>query len=332
MSSKKLSRDEWSEFWKNDTLTTFLGTFGRNYDGEIKTFWDNCFAQLPIDAKIIDLATGNGALALLAMQYSESHDRNFEVSGIDFAEINPKNIESLNPNEKKLMSQINFLSHSNIEQTNLSDNSYDCAISQYGIEYSNLEKTIPELKRILRPNALFSVITHHAESIIVKQSKESLQQIAICLKESNIESILQEIINKFSEVSSQIEFEKLIQSTDLKNLRSNYNLAIRKIASESEQFENKWVTDYILSSFSKILGLAPNIPLEEKLKKIEAVHIELDTYTKRTEDLLSAALDEKQFGRFEKLLLENGFSDTNIAPQYYKKTDLIGYTVTAQHN
>ena len=330
MSNKKLSRDEWSEFWKNDTLTTFLGTFGRNYDGEIKEFWDDSFSQLPDNAKIIDLATGNGALAFLAMQYSESHSKDFSVTGIDYADINPNQIPSLSSEEKKLIESIEFLSNSNIETTNLADNYYDCAISQYGIEYSNLEKTIPELKRILKANSIFSVIVHHTDSIIIKQSSESLEQIDICLKNSNLESLLLEIIDNFSTVKSQAEFTELIQSENLKTLRSDYNLAIRKIASKAEAFENKWVTDFVLSSFSKILGLAPNTSLKEKLNKIEDIHSELKIYTKRTEDLLAAALNEEKFSRFEALLLASDFKDINITKQYYKNTDLIGFSLTAK--
>ena len=332
MSSKKLSRDEWSEFWKNDTLTTFLGTFGRNYDGEIKAYWDNCFSKLPNNAKIIDLATGNGALALLAMQYSKAHANDFSVTGIDFANINPNQIPSLSTDEKKLIESIEFLSNSNIEQTNLAEKSYDCAISQYGIEYSNLEKTIPELKRILKPNALFSVIVHHTDSKIIKQSRESLQQIDICCKDSNLEALLLEIIKNFSKANSQAEFAELIQSEKLKKLRSDYNLAIREIASKAEAFENKWVTDFVLSSFSKILGLAPDISLTEKLKNIESIHTELEIYTKRTEDLLAAALNEEHFTLFEELLLTNGFKNIQTAPQYYKGSDLIGFTITAIQN
>ena len=70
----RLDRDEWSRFWERGTVTTFEGHFGDNYDAEIRDFWWTEFARLADGAVIVDLATGNGALALLAARHGREHE------------------------------------------------------------------------------------------------------------------------------------------------------------------------------------------------------------------------------------------------------------------
>lgn len=49
------------------------------------------------------------------------------------------------------------------------DGNFDAAVSLFGIEYGNMDKTARELKRVLRPGAHFSFLVHHRESEILRE-------------------------------------------------------------------------------------------------------------------------------------------------------------------
>ncbi|WP_456373313.1 hypothetical protein, partial [Thiolapillus sp.] len=68
--AERLDARQWGDWWNKHSLTSFHGHFQNNYDGSLKQFWEERFANLPDNAAIVDLATGNGALALLAAEYS----------------------------------------------------------------------------------------------------------------------------------------------------------------------------------------------------------------------------------------------------------------------
>lgn len=70
MPRRLLTDDEWEQFWRHGSVTTFERSGNPNYDGEIREFWERQFATLREGARIVDLATGNGAVALLAAEYS----------------------------------------------------------------------------------------------------------------------------------------------------------------------------------------------------------------------------------------------------------------------
>ena len=55
-------------------MTSLPQDFAANYDGEVAEFWQAAFAQVPPAGRMIDLCTGNGAIALLAVAYANKTD------------------------------------------------------------------------------------------------------------------------------------------------------------------------------------------------------------------------------------------------------------------
>ena len=130
----RLSAAQWSRFWTKGSITTFIGRFADNYDGKVRDFWLEVFGQLERGARVVDLATGNGGLALLAQQYSRRHDRGFTITAVDYADIDPPRTFAQKPYASHLR-RIRFLARTPLEATGLPRASIDAAISQFGFEY-----------------------------------------------------------------------------------------------------------------------------------------------------------------------------------------------------
>jgi len=143
------------------------------------------------------------------LQFSKKHHRNFTLTAVD-----------------------------NIENTHLNSNSFDAAISQYGIEYSNLNQSIPEIKRLLKPQGRFFAITHNNQSKIILQAKESLEQISICLDKHNLLSLTQEFIQNIGLINNKSELIQLESNAKIIKLRTDYNQSIQYIEKEIACFEN----------------------------------------------------------------------------------------------
>jgi ubiquinone/menaquinone biosynthesis C-methylase UbiE len=61
-------RQAWDLFWSYDRLSSFgTGKGAGNYPPHISDGWRNLFASLPKGAHVLDIATGNGAIAVLAI-------------------------------------------------------------------------------------------------------------------------------------------------------------------------------------------------------------------------------------------------------------------------
>lgn len=138
--------EHWSEYWKSGHLTSFGNEFSENYTGHLRSIWERIFNRLPDNFRLLDIATGNGALPLLAQDHFKKSDVKGAIKGIDFANINSQPLieHHLNKNIS-----IELIGNVRAESLPFSDSEFDMVISQFGIEYSDIEKSFYEVNRVL---------------------------------------------------------------------------------------------------------------------------------------------------------------------------------------
>ena len=158
----------WDSFWRYDRLSSFHAAPGApNYGPPIADGWRAFFESLPDGARILDLATGNGAIAVLAVEA----DKSFAVSGADLADVRPTDFVTTGKAE---LEQVAFLPNTPAEALPLPDSSIDALVSQYGVEYSDLTRSIPEAVRVIAPGGRLRFAVHAAEGTVVRDTKQAI--------------------------------------------------------------------------------------------------------------------------------------------------------------
>ena len=161
-------RAAWDRFWSYDRLSSFgTGAGAGNYSGPIAAGWERFFADLPGGARVLDLCTGNGAIAVMAV---EAGDR-LQVTGADLAAVRPAAFVS---GSKASLAQIHFLANTAAEHLPLEDAGFDAVVSQYGVEYSDLDRSLPEAVRMLAPGGRLRIATHAAEGGVAADTKRAI--------------------------------------------------------------------------------------------------------------------------------------------------------------
>ncbi len=116
--------------------------------------WADFAGRLPLAAHVLDLACGAGiAGATLLAQRSD-----LSVTGVDWAMVPMSHLAGLT-----------IVPGVSMETLPFEDNSFDAAISLFGIEYGDIDQTAGELQRVLKPGAAFSFLVHHRESAILRE-------------------------------------------------------------------------------------------------------------------------------------------------------------------
>ena len=156
----------WRNYWASGSLHSCADAMGRNYDGAIGEFWKRRFSGLERGRRLIDLATGNGALPQLLYSMLGS---DCEVDAIDQAELAPA---WYRPDEH---SRIRFHSSVSIESLPFAEATFDGVLSQFGFEYANREKAIQETLRVAGPAAFVALVMHHVDSVLVRVGREELR-------------------------------------------------------------------------------------------------------------------------------------------------------------
>lgn len=159
--------EHWSSFWAEANLTSFRDSFSSNYDAQIADFWRSQFAELQTGSRILDLCTGNGAIAILAAQYSLEHKQDFTVVATDAAEIHCDALQERFPDLSKALSTIEFIDETRIEDLVLPANSFDLISSQFGIEYTDVASSAPQIATLLRAEGRFVALSHCPQSAVM---------------------------------------------------------------------------------------------------------------------------------------------------------------------
>ena len=164
---KPNTSEHWSEYWSAGRLTSLPDDFAANYEGEIADFWADQFADVPEGGKVVDLCTGNGAIALLAARYLQSQGRAAEILAVDAARVSPEAVEKAHPDVKELIASVTFIGESPVESLALPEGSADLVTSQYGIEYCDWEEAAAKVAALLKPGGRLALVCHAATSDIV---------------------------------------------------------------------------------------------------------------------------------------------------------------------
>lgn len=166
----------WTNYWRSGTLTSLPQDFAVNYDGDIGSFWNTVFQAVGESGKILDLCTGNGAIAILAAEFSLSQNKNFSITGVDAASIEKSIVEKKYTDLKEAIEKIEFIPDCLVENINLPEQSFELITSQYGIEYCNWQLTAEKIKGLLKPNGKLVFISHAPSTSIMAFMKVEQSQ------------------------------------------------------------------------------------------------------------------------------------------------------------
>nr|WP_295382836.1 class I SAM-dependent methyltransferase [Pseudoxanthomonas sp.] len=157
----------WTDYWRTGALHSCPTSYPGNYDGAIGEFWREAAQQLPQGGRILDVATGNGAVPRLLM----SHGRlDLDIDGIDAADVSGI--------DAAMDARIRFHSGIRMEALPFSAGQFDAASSQFGIEYANHPEALEEVLRVLKPSGQIHWVMHHRDSVFTRMAAHESEHLA----------------------------------------------------------------------------------------------------------------------------------------------------------
>ena len=183
--------DSWNRYWEHGFLTSCRNAFVANYDGELRTVWESFFEDLAPGTRVLDVCTGNGAIAMIANDFSRERDLGFEIHGIDSAAIRPAETVQA---ERERLAGIVFHPSTPAEDTGLPDGHFGALTGQYAYEYTDESRAAPELARISAAGARLQFVIHHTDSIVMETSREELVNCGLVFEETAIFDRAREMI------------------------------------------------------------------------------------------------------------------------------------------
>ena len=157
----------WKDYWKEDRVSSCVPENPSTAD-EITEWWIGRFADVPGGSRILDVATGNGILLANAASSAERSGIEFDMTGVDLADIEPLHYLSDYP---AALDAATFIGGVSAEDLPFSDSAFDIVVSQYGLEYADLDKALAEVERVLCAGGRCLWLAHSKDSLVVQQNR-----------------------------------------------------------------------------------------------------------------------------------------------------------------
>lgn len=268
----------WADFWRSGGVGPESGCLPsrlRLIDAVQRRVWQQVARQLPRNARVLDLGTGDGAV--LAKIRDVRTD--LKLIGVDSSPV-------LRPAPKG----VTLKSAVPMEALPFPPASFDLVTSQFGFEYAETEKVGPEVFRVLRRQRTFVFIIHHAEGRIVEHNAGRVEVLAWAVRESGL----------------------LEKAEALAKARTIANIATPRLfrdapADARRRFADQPVGEEFVTAILQTLELGRRAPLAESIEVLSTLRARAENEIARIEALGRAARTPQQIGIIRRNLQAAGF-------------------------
>lgn len=293
--------EKWSEYWNAGQLHSCPMAFPGNYAGEVAQAWRQFFATLPHGSRVLDIGTGNGAIAHLAHSYSLQAGREFKVTGIDTARINPAAAAARHGIDSR---GIDFRGGTYAEHTGFEPGSFDAITGQYALEYTDLGQSAAELRRVLSEHGQLQFVVHHQGSRIALTAASELEHLEFALDGCAIIERARQLISHLAATPGGLSRP----GTDprAEELRTALNRASEGISARIRDQSHVEVLREILGQISLVFQGLKQRHSQELLLALEHMEAALRQAQDRLRDLLGASQSAEQIQAMKQVLETNG--------------------------
>lgn len=319
----KLNPADWDVHWRRPVVTSMDGHFPDNYDGEVLAFWQRVITG--DQEHLVDLACGNGAIAWIADEILNRPDPQTKITGVDIATIDP--FETLGKKPAQFP-KVQFIGNTPLHELPFEDHSIDMVTSQWGLEYSDPRRVIPEISRILKSTARMAFVCHHEDSYILKDSRIRARKFDILLDHGDLHGqylALNDLYNakgSFNKVKADPAFLKITAEI----ARTLYDIRFDFRSSKDPSIQS--AEDY-LNSLAKMFPEKGKTRDPRRKKKILSGMHQLEATKARLDDLFDAALSADDYAALIGLIESAGFTIREAGDLLYEGRFSVGKALLA---
>lgn len=315
----------WGDLWRRGVLHSCAAGIDGNYDGAIAAFWSNCYQALNAGDRVVDLATGNGALALLAKQDALRREMPLEIHGVDLAPIRPT--EHLDGGAD-LMAGIHFHSGIDMAQLPFADASVSLVCSQFGFEYAASPAVVAEIVRVLTDDGRACLVMHSHDSLVARTAPAQRAGIDYLLT-APLSEHLTAIAHLIADAPGGAARRALADSAAAEHARTTFNASVEALLARVDELPDAHVLQQATLQVRHVLEAASRGDRSAMTQQLADWRASLEAERIRLLDLDAALVDSVRLAQ-----IEAWFSDAGLhveTGRMMQATDSpMGWTLVAR--
>ncbi len=304
----------WNRYWKgghSDTCFHQGGVFSLRDD------WAEFFRGLPDSARILDLATGNGALPLIAAEVSRADNRGFSIVGVDFATPRPELLPGI---DTTLLESVSFVGSTPLENMDFEAASFDAVTSQYGFEYSDTRRSIPNIARVMAPGSRLRFLVHSSGGNVYKSTEQRCARIKRLLAKDQVFDLCRRMAGRDPKDPTGL--------AKLQKLENRFWSKLKFLKSRASGLPPDDVSVYAMDFVEQLVRSRSQAPPDEWRKALNELSDELHDYVIRLNGMLRSAKTASQMKSLAADFADAGLIDVDFHPAVQDQDD-VGWILVA---
>lgn len=275
--------DPWTAYWANNTTGNSFKEQGKdtwsNYGQDVEEFWKSILNSCKNNVRIVDLATGNGALLQIATKINNDKSKTWELIGVDMAKVSP------NPN---LLDSVKFYEKTSMEALPFENESVDVIISQYGFEYGERLAVLKQITRVLKLSGSFISVSHHKGSYVT-QISQLMYRFYEDLRQNGVFDLLNSQLN----------------ANSFKKFQNELMMAMKPLVNKYSSSEIKNDVLNLMQSIGKLITSVNQVSFKVVDNSLSRLSNETQLHFFRLKQQIEASLDEDDIADIQKLAFKN---------------------------
>jgi ubiquinone/menaquinone biosynthesis C-methylase UbiE len=309
-----LSLEQWENYYRSGAIATCPTAADGGYDLEVRQSWVEFFSTLADGARILDVGTGNGVVALIAKDTAAALGRSWQIDATDLARIDPPRHV---PNGKSRFDGIRFHAGVATEKLPFETRQFDAVSGHYSLEYCHTAAALAEIFRVLKPGGSAQFVLHHSDSVLIRSAGVSLREADLVFKQTKVYRRLHRLVT-MEQVTPGV--------TDhaTRELRAAIQV-LRQALPQARQAGGGRVLAVALDAVQKLLEARRSLPPQTAGLEVERVEADLRGSTRRLKDLLEHARTEADMDALQQQAAAVGFTLIERLPQLHDGRHLVGW-------
>lgn len=315
---------EWSIFWQSNQLHSCMPATFNQSPVHLNQIWQNFFDSLDAGATILDMGTGNGSLITQAAKVSGNKAEPFTLHGVDLASIDPFRYVA---STSQLLGEVHFHPDTAMETLPFDEPLFDAVVSQYALEYSNVNESVAEAVRVLKPGGWVRFLLHADDGVLKQRCRQQYDQTRIIL-DSKLFSATANLLDALFKAEAGHDKQAVRRAENrIWQVKSVFDELENRFANEEE----RTLVDNLFAAVRRLPSMRKMHTLETLTKMNDDVRLLLLAQSRRLQAMQQAALTDSEAkeiaGHLQQLNME--YVSLEQATEN-ADTQCLGYWLSAQ--
>lgn len=309
-----MSLEQWETYYRGGMIATFPTAADGGYDLEVRDAWVEFFSTLATGARILDVGTGNGVVAMIAAETALAQGVKWEIHATDLARIDP--LQHV-PDGARRLAGIRFHAGVATEHLPFEPESFDAVSGHFALEYTDTATALAEIHRVLKAGGSAQFILHHADAMLVQSAGLTLRESEMALVETQVFRRLHRLVTMDRIVPGETD-----EATE--ELRAAIRI-LKERMEESRISGTGHVLDVVLDAVQKLLVARKQMSPAAVGMEVDRAENEMRESVQRLDDLIGHALGRQEIEALASDAADAGFSLVEYFPLYHAGRNLVGW-------